>query len=88
MGEYFRCLSTDNRIMPSAQVALANEATELERTKRDEQLAHDKSHDFLAKKLEDLTAQRVEWAEKYYFKCRNIILDHTYLVCISKSMCT
>mmetsp|Transcript_6798 Transcript_6798/g.16622 ORF Transcript_6798/g.16622 Transcript_6798/m.16622 type:complete len:385 (-) Transcript_6798:274-1428(-) len=53
------------RMLGQKEVALANEATELERTKRDEQLAHDKSHDFLAKKLEDLTAQRVEWAEKY-----------------------
>eukprot|EP00392_Amoebophrya_sp_AT5.2_P003000 g3005.t1 len=53
------------RMLGQKEVALSTEIEGLEKTKRDEQLAHDKSHDFLAKKLEDLTAQRVEWAEKY-----------------------
>ncbi|CAD7972387.1 unnamed protein product [Amoebophrya sp. A25] len=53
------------RMLQQKEVSLTGEVAELDKNKRLETLAHERAHEFLTHKLDDLTQQRVEWAEKY-----------------------
>merc|ERR1712194_737316 len=53
------------RALQQKELALSQEVATLTRAKKRETVAHERSHDFLSQKLEELTDERTNWATRY-----------------------